>query len=104
MDTVICDFVEPLPLTASLSLLKDLALPHAAMGGIHGEIISYLIKGDCWTELCNYELPLSKDGWDVEQLYHCRQALALFSKIEEMELGLDREAEAFDKFIASEKA
>lgn len=103
MEQVGYDWSELSSQDSSLEIFRDLAQHHARLGGdTHGAAINTLLYNGEWEALCRYELPVNDPGWDVEQLWHCRQALAFFSKVEELELGIDREAEAYKKFVESE--
>lgn len=86
----------------SLDLLRDFALSHAVQGGPLGQDIARLIRASDFRSLCEFEvdylLPLT-----VSQFAHCRQALAFFSKLEDLDIGIDKERVALDKFISAER-
>ena len=86
----------------SIDLLRELALSHALRGGIQGSKISHLIRRDDLKALCEFELDLRDPGWDPTELYHCRQAVSFFQKMEELNLGIDREAAALKTFNEAE--
>lgn len=92
---------ESLSLADSLDVLSELALSHAREGGVVGSSIADLVNGKKWSEIVNYELDLSAD-WDVLQLFHCRSALGFFQKLEDLEIGVDKELVALNKFRESE--
>jgi len=84
----------------SIDLLREFALSHALRGGVQGLKISHLIRRDDLKALCEFELDFRDPGWDPDELYHCRQAVSFFTKLEELNLGIDRESAArmsFDK-------
>lgn len=86
----------------SIDLIKDIALSHSRKGGIQGAYISSLIVAEDWMALCDYEVNYEWSGWTIHHLVECRQALALFSKLEFLDLGIDKERVAFDKFREAE--
>lgn len=87
----------------SLDLLREIALAHSHLGGDVGREIRSLIKQNDLDSLCLYQIDLSREGWDPTELYHCRQAVALFSKLESFELkGVDKESVALKAFWDAE--
>jgi hypothetical protein len=91
----------------SLDIICDLALSHASQGGNLGKRIEHLIKKGRFRELCEFEfdyLEFNRCGYTPQQVYHCRQAVAFFSKLEQLDIGIDKEAAALRKFIESEEA
>lgn len=85
----------------STSICKELALHHALLGGPEGTRIADSINSDNYRLLCDWVLPYS-DTASPAELYHCRQALAFFGKSEYLDLGIDRNAVAFRKFLEAE--
>jgi hypothetical protein len=86
----------------SLDILRDLALSHALDGGQEGKKIARLIRRERFSELCEYELDYNAAGHTAATLIHCRQALAFFSKLENLEIGVDKEWVAWRKFEQAE--
>lgn len=86
----------------SLDFLREMALSHALLGGSTGEEIARLIRRNDITSVCLFEIDPSRDGWVPEELYHCRQAVAFFSKLEDLEIGIDKEEAAWKTFQTSE--
>jgi hypothetical protein len=86
----------------SIDLLRELALSHALRGGVQGAQISHLIRRDDLKALCEFELDLRDPGWDPAELYHCRQAVSFFQKLEGLNLGIDQEAAALKTFDEAE--
>ena len=86
----------------SLSLLIDLALPHARRAGRFSHRIRDYLRRRDWSALSSMELDYAYDD-SVESLYHARQALAFFAKYEGLPLGISKEKVAFEKFLAAEK-
>lgn len=91
----------------STDLLRDQALSHALRGGALGRKIATLIHGQRFREICEFEFDyaaLDSAGYTASQVYHCRQAVGFFSKLENLEIGIDKEKVAWEKFLETEKA
>jgi hypothetical protein len=88
----------------SLDLLRTLALRHALRGGPKATPIVDAIKRDDVSALALYELDPSSEDWTADTLYHSRQAVAFYSKLEPLEIGVDKERVAYDKFVLSEES
>jgi len=86
----------------SIDLLRDLALSHCLKGGKQGAEISQLVRSCRFRELCDYEFSYDL-GATPEEVRHCRQALAFFTKLEDLDIGIDKEAVAYEKFVKSEE-
>nr|UJQ85025.1 MAG: hypothetical protein 3 [Leviviridae sp.] len=86
----------------SLDILCDIALSHSRKGGIQGSFISSLIEAGDFRALCEYEVDYHWKGWTIPHLVECRQALAFFSKLDFLEIGVDKERTAFTKFVGTE--
>jgi len=86
----------------SLDILRELAYSHACEGGHIGKVIARLIHYERYRELCEFELDYSDSGLSPNQVRHCRQALAFFSKLEHLDIGVDKEKVAYKKFVESE--
>lgn len=98
-------WLEEYSASESLDLLRTLALAHAERGGPKGLPIIRAIRSNDISQLALYELDVSSEDWTPSTLYHCRQAVAFFSKLEPLEIeGIDREEVAYDKFVASEES
>lgn len=97
-------WLEVYPANESLDLLRTLALRHAEAGGPKAVPIIDAIKRDDLRSLVLHELDLSSEDWTPSTLYHCRQAVAFFSKLEPLEVGFDKEGAAYDKFMLSEES
>jgi len=92
---------EEYPCNESLSIIKGLALHHAHQGGTEGRRIAICIASDDYRTLCDWSLHYDA-ATSPADLYHCRQALAFYSKAEFVDLGVDRERVAFSKFQEAE--
>jgi len=103
----IANWLEEYSAGESLDILCDLALSHAAQGGRLGHRISALIRRGDFRGICEFEfdyLEFASKGYTPEQVYHCRQAVAFFSKLENLEIGIDKEEAAIGKFLEAEQA
>ena len=87
----------------SVDILRDLALSHTPFGGSDGKKIEALIRRGDLAAVCDYKLNYSAQGVTSESLRHCRQAIAFFSKLEDLEIGVDKERVAYDKFMWAEQ-
>jgi hypothetical protein len=101
-------WLEELSPEESVDLYRELALSHAREGGASGERIAQLIMGNrkqpsgCLRELCEFEFNYGAEGLTAEMVYHSRQALAFFQKVENLDIGIDREKVALRKFLEAE--
>lgn len=84
----------------SLDLLVDLATTSAASGGVVGEEIAGLLRRGEFAKLLDFELPY--DAMVPECARYCRQALALFQKLEFLEVGIDKRKVALSTFEETE--
>lgn len=89
-------------LADTLSILGDLSLRHALEGGPVGSQIAALVRQRDWKALCDFELEYH-DDWNVYHLIQCRQALAFFTKLEDLDIGVNKEQAAWKKFELSEQ-
>jgi len=102
-------WLEEMSPSESVDLYRELALSHAREGGASGERIAELIIGDRerpsgrLRELCEFEFSYKGEHLTANSVYHCRQALAFFQKIRDLEIGIDREAQALKKFLEAEE-
>ena len=97
----LCAWTDEYPCNESLAIIKELALHHAHQGGTEGQRIAISIAGDDYRTLCDWSICYSAAQSPID-LYHCRQALAFYSKSEFVDLGVDRERVAFAKFQEAE--
>lgn len=88
-------------LTDSIEILIGFAQSHAAESGRFSEILQDLLKRRAWQELCELELDYRYDDKPLD-LYHARQTLGFFTKLEQLPLGVDKELVAWNKFQAAE--
>jgi len=95
-------WTQPSADSESLAILCELSTSHAQKGGSCGREILSLIQAKNYSALVNYNLPVNDYGWDGSQLLHCRLALGFFQKLEDLDIGVDKEAVAYQKFCESE--
>lgn len=95
-------WTEELPLDETLQLLGDLALRHCRLAGSEGRKIALLLGLGDYRALCDYEIFYDVGDIPVTQVIHARQALGFFQKLEALDLGIDKEAVALEKFIEAE--
>ncbi|DAD52614.1 TPA_asm: RNA-directed RNA polymerase [ssRNA phage SRR6960551_3] len=95
------DWIKEWSAEESLDFLCDLGLTHCSLGGSRGIAIAELIRNRDWAGLCGYPFVYGAED-NVDELYHARQALALFSKLENLDTGVDKELAAFKRFAQSE--
>lgn len=98
---VITRFTQECSLEESLSLLADLARLHAEKAGPYtNELIALLDRKD-FASLVHFDLAYDRfDNFD--QAVHARQCLGFFQKLEPLDIGIDKESTAYDKFILAE--
>lgn len=94
-------WTQPLRLTETLDLLRDLALGHAHMSGPYSTDLTNLLLEENYVGLVEYEMDYTR-GATASDVLHARQALGFFQKLEPMDIGVDKEAVAYRKFQASE--
>lgn len=99
---VSCCWNEALPLPQSLDILTELCRRLSPEGGTYGQKILALVESRDWKAVCDFELPLADEGWNVTHLVACRQMLAFFRKMEDLDIGIDKEQVAREKFEESE--
>lgn len=86
----------------STDFYRDLALTHAHRGGVIGKRISNLVKRCDLASLCNLNIDYSEPTMTADQFYHARQALAFFSKLEYLDIGIDKKRAALETFMWTE--
>jgi len=92
---------EVLPDSQSIEILSDLALAHCRRAGSDADFLSMLIRERRFAELCAYEIDYSY-GYTVNTVLHMRQALGFFTKLGDLDIGVDKEAVARANFYKSE--
>ena len=87
--------------TESVSCLREIALRHARASGSRSDHLTRLINEEKWSELVTYEFVYAADE-DVGHLLNARQCVAFFQKSEWLDIGVDKEAVAYNKFVEVE--
>lgn len=85
----------------TICFLTRLATAHASQAGPFRDPISTYVENGDWRGLLGYGI--SYQHGSPDHLYHARQALAFFEKLECLPLGVDRRAVAFEKFEEAEE-
>jgi len=84
----------------TLHFLIEAARPHVDQAGPYRDELSKLLENHDWAGLANYSQNYGTG--DTDSHYHARQAVAFFSKLESLPLGVDRSAVAWESFLTSE--
>jgi len=87
----------------SLDIFRDLAISHALEGGRQGVAVADFIRRGNFLALCEFEVNYTEVGLTPYAVKHLRQALAFFQKLEDLEIGIDKEKVAFRKFLEAEE-
>jgi len=85
----------------SNEIVQELALWHCSQAGDHGIRLAEFIYEQNFPAIVGYQF--SYDDLQPSEARNLRQALAFYSKRIDLELGVDKEAVAKSKFIASEE-
>lgn len=93
---------EATTLNDSLEILEPIALYCCQQAGEEGLLLARLIKSRDWKSLCSYEVDYSKT-WDLSHLIHVRQVLGFYTKLEDLDIGVDKKSVAWSKFVESER-
>jgi len=96
-------WLEYLPASMSLDILRDLARLHAERAGPFERDLLDLIRRDDMVGLCNYEINYALEGLTPHAVKHARQALAFFQKLRHLDIGVDREEVGLRKFLEAEE-
>jgi len=96
------NWLEALPEGDSLDVLRDLAYSHALEAGIYSERLTAWIHRCQFKELCEFEVDYSLDGLTPYSVRNARQAVAFFSKLRHLNIGVDREETGMSKFLEAE--
>lgn len=85
----------------SIEILSDLSLAHCQEAGEAGNELADLIRRRDFLAICEWDIKY--DGsYTAHQLLHLRQALGFFTKLEDLDIGVDKDAAARRKFHVSE--
>lgn len=86
----------------SLDIYRDLAYSHARESGPWSKTLTGFIDRGDFRSLCEFELDYSIEA-SAFAVKQARQALAYFSKLERLEIGIDKRAVALSKFLEAEE-
>lgn len=95
-------WTEPLGLTDTLDVLGALARAHLAQAGSAGDGLKRLIDDRDYAGVLSWNFDYEDETISTYQMYHLRQAVAFFSKLEQLEIGIDKEQAAYQKFWETE--
>lgn len=96
-------WLETLPENDSIDILRDLATSHAMEAGPWRDVIVSAIRSQNFRLLCELEIDYSLEGATAHCVMHARQALAFFSKLRRLDIGVDRESVGMSKFLEAER-
>ncbi len=96
-------WLEVLPESMSLDILRDLAYSHAQEAGPYATQLKDWIHRTRFKELCTFEVDYSLSGLTPHAVKHARQAAAFFSKLRHLNIGVDREEVGMSKFLEAEQ-
>lgn len=101
---------KPLPLRSwtqelkhdvSLEVLVQLSLAHSALAGSEGNAVARLLEDRDFGAIVDYQIHYPSGACPLE-LFHLRQALAFFQKLQPLEIGRDRRGDALRAFLSAE--
>lgn len=96
-------WLEELAPGESLDVYRELARIHAERAGpFKDELLRLILQGDM-RKLVEYSVDYTREGCNASNVYEARQALAYFSKLERLDVGVDREAKALSVFLSAEQ-
>jgi len=98
---ITASFDKELGLQESLTFCKNLALVHCHRAGIYGLPIRKLIIAEDWASLCALEVDYAALP-DAFVAANIRQALGFFTKLETLDVGVDKVKVAKKSFYESE--
>jgi hypothetical protein len=96
-------WLEILPENESLDILRELAYSHALQAGPFAEVLTSMIHKCQFRDLCKFEVDYSLDGLTPHAVKHARQAVAFFSKLRHLNIGVNREEVGMSKFLEAEE-
>lgn len=94
-------WLEPLSEGETLDVLCSLADRILARGSTAPcHILRQIIRKGDFAQVCDFECDYER--WDIDTIRRVRQATALFSKLEFLEIGIDKEAAAVKSLLEAE--
>jgi len=97
-----CRWHEYRSVSQSIKVVKQIAWKCSKLGGPITQQLYCYVKDNNWLDLIDYKFNYHPE-MDQNDLFYARQIHALVSKQSFIDLGIDREKVAYDKFIANEK-
>lgn len=82
----------------SLEFLRTVSLSHALRGGPVGAEIASLIRAKNYPALVKFQISYDQE-WNIQHLLDVRQALAFWTKLDFLNLGINTEEVAYTKFL-----
>lgn len=95
------NWLEEFTLDETLDILRDIALVHACKAGPFAADLLELLENRNWRGLVDFNVDYAR-GSEMD-LYHLRQSLGLFQKLEQLPLGVDKEAAGWSGFLEAEQ-
>jgi len=96
-------WLEVLPENESIDILRDLARSHAEEAGPYRTQLLKLIHECRFSEMFDLEIDYELDGLTPHAVKHASQAVAFFSKLRHLNIGVNREEAGMRKFISAEE-
>lgn len=96
-------WLEVLPESMSLDILRDLAYSHACEAGPYETQLKDWIHRSRFKELCSFEVDYTLAGLTPHAVKHARQSAAFFSKLRHLNIGVNREEVGMGKFLEAEE-
>lgn len=89
----------------SLELIRTFALEHCRMAGDAARDLAVLVDNRQYKEIVGYQIDYSDPSWrsNISALLHIRQALGFYTKLEDLDIQVDKEKAALVKFEKAEE-
>lgn len=106
-DSVFCqpvitdDWLKEASCEETIDFLRKLALVHARQAGPYSETLQKYLESSDWSGIVGHCVDYASGS--PNHLYHCRQSLAFFQKLEALPLGINKEQVAYEKFVEAEE-
>lgn len=97
----LCDWSATMSQGKSLEILETLALSHARESGPYSTALIDMLERRDWVAICKYE-PDYNIGASASSVLAMRQTLGFFTKLESLDVGVDKERAAYAKFVEAE--
>lgn len=96
-------WTERLDYAGTLNVLRDLALRHCTMAGPAGQAVADLLSKGDYAAVVAFKPSYDVGPEKAFELLHLRQALGFFQKLEDLDIGVDKENVAYERFLATEQ-